>query len=103
MVKPLFDEQWRESLKGIFSRCDYLHYVSNYLRQEGIKLGAPPERSFVIKPGIDVNFYQPSHDRTHPEAERSLTLITVGRLVWQKGLINALKAVKALVDKGYHM
>ncbi len=103
LVKPLVDDQWRESLNKIFSRCNYLHYVSNYLRQEGIKLGAPPERSLVIHPGIDVNFYQPSPDRTQPEAERPLNLITVGRLVWQKGLISALKAVKALVEKGYIM
>lgn len=103
VVRPIEDNDWRESLKDIFSHCDYLHFVSNYLRQEGIKLGAPPERSLVIYPGIDLDFYQPSHDRIHPEAERPLTLITVGRLVWQKGHISALKAVKALVDKGYNI
>jgi len=103
VVRPLFDYQWRESLKEIFSQCNYLHYVSNYLRHEGIKLGAPPENSFVIHPGVDVNFYKPSHDKIHPEAKRPLTLISVGRLVWQKGLINALKAVKALVDKNYNI
>jgi glycosyltransferase involved in cell wall biosynthesis len=103
VVKPLVDDQWRKSLKKIFSQCDYLHYVSNYLRQEGINLGAPAERSFVIYPGIDVNFYKPSYVRNYHEPERPLTLITVGRLVWQKGLISALKAVKALAGKNYNI
>ena len=101
VVRPFSDDAWCEILKEIFHQCDYLHYVSNYLRDEGLKLGAPPEKAFVIYPGIDIDFYSPQENNRNYYNETVLTIISVGRLVWQKGLINALKAVKIILNNNY--
>jgi glycosyltransferase involved in cell wall biosynthesis len=101
VVRPFSDDAWGEILKEIFCQCNYLHYVSNYLREEGLKLGAPPEKAFVIYPGIDVNFYSPDKINKYNHNTKVLIIISVGRLVWQKGLINALKAVKILINNSY--
>jgi glycosyltransferase involved in cell wall biosynthesis len=101
IIRPYENDQWRETLKILFNDCHYLHFVSDYLRQEAVKLGAPPQKTSVIYPGIDLDFFQPQ-EFTHDDTEkRPLTLLTVTRLGWEKGLVSALKAVQILLTKGY--
>jgi glycosyltransferase involved in cell wall biosynthesis len=101
IVRPYENDQWREALKILFYECPYLHFVSDHLRQEAVKLGAPPRKTSVIYPGIDLDFFQPLEFTHEGTVKRPLTLLTVTRLEWEKGLVSALKAIQTLLTKGY--
>jgi glycosyltransferase involved in cell wall biosynthesis len=86
----------------LLEECNYLHFVSKYLRQEAIEFGARPEKTAVIYPGIDVDFYYPRTNRKEKE-DNLITLTTVGRLVPEKGYQVSLNAIKGLVENGYQI
>jgi colanic acid/amylovoran biosynthesis glycosyltransferase len=100
IIRPYYDNQWNGILQEIFQNCNHLHYISNYLRRKGIELGACPKKTFVIYPGIDIDFFNNTNiERTNNK--NLLSLVTTGRLSWEKGYICCLKAIKLLIDSGY--
>jgi colanic acid/amylovoran biosynthesis glycosyltransferase len=94
---------WQDNLIALFNNCHLITFVSNYLRQKAIKLGLSPEQAFVIYPGIDINFYQPDLPHNREREKDQFILITVSRLSWEKGYVNALKAVKMVLDAGFNV
>ena len=57
VVKPWTDNLWMETLQGLFKKVDILHFVSNYLRDEAIKIGAPESKCRVIYPSSNISNY----------------------------------------------
>ena len=100
IVRPWVDKVWQKNLADMFSHASGFHFVSRYLLEEGVCLGAPREKSKVIYPGVDINFYSPIVSVDTTITRQPLTLLTVGRLVWQKGYPYALEAVKILIESG---
>jgi glycosyltransferase involved in cell wall biosynthesis len=60
--------------------------------------GAPSERIVVCPPGIDVDAFAHGRD-PRPDADGSHLLLSAGRLVWEKGHQDVLRAV-ALLRRG---
>jgi colanic acid/amylovoran biosynthesis glycosyltransferase len=72
--------------------------VCEFLGRRLVELGAPPERIVVHRTGIDLRRWP--YRTPAPAGDRSLRLVTVGRLVEKKGIEYALHAVRILVDRG---
>lgn len=104
VVRPLVDEQWRAELSELYERADALHFVSEYLRQEAILVGAQAKKCFVIRPGVNTKFFRMPERLSDASV---LHLITTGRLVWEKALPLALLVVRELKRRGvpvrYHL
>jgi len=103
VVRPFIDPKWMNYLQIIFQKVDCLHFVSHYLMDEAIKLGAPVEKCKVIYPGIDTEFFMQYSDNSHKLNKQIINLVSVGRLTWQKGLPNLLYSIKILESKGYRI
>jgi glycosyltransferase involved in cell wall biosynthesis len=75
----------REKLKAQASRflC-----VSNFIRNQALSRGFPPERTVVHYTGIDVDFFQ-----ANPRIKRSPIVLFVGRLVPKKGCEYLIRAM----------
>jgi colanic acid/amylovoran biosynthesis glycosyltransferase len=103
LMPSMRNELWEKRFEIVFHECDYLHFVSNYLRQEAINFGALPEKCFVIYPSIDTNLFRRRKPINVNAPSESLTLISVGRLVWEKGFQIALEAVQRLITQGHRI
>jgi glycosyltransferase involved in cell wall biosynthesis len=55
--------------------------------------GAPPERIAVSPPGVDLDLFQVREDGTRPEQH---LIVSAGRLVWEKGHQDVLRALAVL-------
>jgi len=95
VVRYAEDERWRPRLHDIFKKVHALHFVSDYLKNEAIALGAPAEKCKTIYRSVDIDFFAPE-----PRAARDgkKIILSAGRLTWQKGFRHALEAI-ALLSK----
>lgn len=87
-VRPKKDLEWSEKLKVIYQKATTLHFVSDFLKQEAIALGAPQEKCVVIRRSVDTDFFKPREK----EIANAIHFIAVGRLTWQKGYPILLRA-----------
>lgn len=98
----VFPHQSEENLTitmKVFSRADILHFISNALRKKAISLGANPEKCIVINRSIKVQ----TETLLSKESNNStkIKILSVGRLVWEKGYLYALETMALLKEKGY--
>jgi glycosyltransferase involved in cell wall biosynthesis len=101
LIKPKTDPEWKQTLESIFKTAYQLHFVSNYIKTEAIKLGCPESKSITIHQGIDLNLFNPHGDKL--SSDNTIHLVSICRLVWEKGLIYALEAVSNLIKKGHRI
>lgn len=97
-VYPLAQKGFKSTIEQAIHLVDYIHCVSNDIRQHCIHLGAPEQKLFVNYNGIDVSRFKPS-ESNHSNTD-SLRLISVGALMWRKGFLFQLQALKILIEKG---
>ena len=79
--------------KQLFARTDLFVCVSNFIRDEAIKRGFPPEKLWVHSIGIDVNTFQ-----IDDSVRREPTVLFVGRLVEKKGCSHLIAAMGAVQE-----
>jgi colanic acid/amylovoran biosynthesis glycosyltransferase len=99
----VFPFQSEENLKltlKIFERADKLHFISYALRDSAIKLGANPKKCIVIYRSIHIDKLNSSQIDNLSENHR-LLILSVGRLVWEKGFLYALETMAILKNKGF--
>jgi glycosyltransferase involved in cell wall biosynthesis len=70
-------------------------YATEYMRACGIAAGAPPERTVVIRKGVDLIRFRPPADGTR---RATPTLLAVGSLSRRKNLGLALDALALVAD-----
>jgi len=74
------------------------------LAEKAIEKGAPPWKVKVIRPGVDVKFFQPE---ARSRENESCHVATVCRLTWEKALELGLLVVRKLRSRGvpvvYHV
>ncbi|HQA27850.1 MAG TPA: glycosyltransferase family 4 protein [Brevefilum fermentans] len=99
VTRPYNDPVWNKYLGELFERADGLHFVSEWLRDKALALGAPEEKSKVIYAGVDSDFFNPTQ-KIKIDIQRQIKIISTGRLVELKGYQYAFKAVKLLLDQG---
>ena len=91
----------RRLIRGAIARADGLVAVSAALRDRLFSLGAPPERTVVLRNGIDTAMFCPPADREAARAALGLsqkTLISVGGLIERKRHHLTIAAVRLLQD-----
>lgn len=87
-VRPAQDAKWSIRLKKLYHQADRLHMVSDFLKNEAIEKGAAPDKCKVIRRAVETRFFK-SIERNE---NISVSILAVGRLTWQKGYTDLLKA-----------
>jgi glycosyltransferase involved in cell wall biosynthesis len=91
----------RRLIRGAIGRAAGLVGVSAALRDRLLELGAAPERTVVLRNGIDTAMFQPPADREAARAALGLTrktLISVGGLIPRKRHHLTIAAMRLLPD-----
>lgn len=89
----------RRYRRDVLAATDLFLAVTERARDALLLEGAPPERIRVCPPGIDVERFADGRPASAGEGAR--TLISVGRLVWEKGHQDLLRAVALLRARGH--
>jgi glycosyltransferase involved in cell wall biosynthesis len=92
--------------KEVWDKADMLHVESHGMWKRLRRRGCPPDKPYVILPGAaDVDTLADA-DRVYAgpvgSLHRPLRILSVGRLVWQKGYQYGLDAVRMLINQGIH-
>ena len=80
--------------KKLFERGDLFVAISNYHKKKLIEFGCPGHKIIRHNIGIDIDKFSPKGIYS----DNSVKIVTIGRLVWEKGLEFGLKAI-SLLDK----
>jgi colanic acid/amylovoran biosynthesis glycosyltransferase len=86
-----------EGLKLTFKKVAAVHCVSEAIKQDALKYGLNPKKTYVIRPAVDPNFFSPA---ASGKSEALFRLVTVGALIWRKGYEYALLALRELLSQG---
>lgn len=97
-VYPLTRPGYRAKIELAIYQADYIHCVSEDMRNRCITLGADPAKIYVNYNGINIDRFKPA-TRTSSSTS-SLRLISVGALIWRKGFLFQLLVLKELILKG---
>jgi glycosyltransferase involved in cell wall biosynthesis len=87
--------------RAVFARADWVTACSDDLRERGLRLGAPVDRSETIPYGVDTRRFAPDAD-ARSQVRRALevgsgpVVFTAGRLVRKKGFEYLIDAVREL-------
>lgn len=96
-VKLLVHEERKQKLAKVFEKVDAIHCVSEDMRQTILPFCSQPSKIFINFPSVDVPVFTRSIKYV---AQPLLTIISVGRLTFQKGYFTGLIAVKQLKNMG---
>ena len=95
------DPAYRAAVRRLVRRAARTLYATEYMRVRGIDTGAPPDRTMVIRKGVDlVRFHPPGH-RAAARSEVGVVgpmILAVGTLSPRKNLAIVLDALAPLVD-----
>lgn len=88
----------------VFREVDLIHCLGEDLWRRAVRRGCPADKEHVlIPPAIDTTLFDPGERQTTSVVgtpERPLRILSVGRIVWQKGYEHALEAVRLLRGAG---
>ena len=85
-------------LAETFRNAAVVHCVSEAIKNEAAQFGLDTQKSVVIRPAVDSNFFKPGSRQ--PDTVGTFRIVTTGSLIWRKAYEYALLAVKGLVEKG---
>ncbi|HTO35146.1 MAG TPA: glycosyltransferase family 4 protein [Flavobacterium sp.] len=99
-VFPSLNEKNLKLTQEIFKQSHVLHFISRGLMNSAIELGADKNKCVVIyrSTSVDSDFYAQSQKT---EKQRPIKIVSVGRLVWEKGYLYALETLSLIKEKGY--
>jgi len=81
----------------LFKHVGKVHAISDYMLQQGYKLGLSKSKAFkIITPAINISTFKNEND----PALMLNSILTVARLHWIKGLKDTIKAMALLKQKG---
>lgn len=90
------EEQGGHIYNLLFCKGDRILYISEYNRKHLLEFGAKQEMLVYHPNGIDMSKFNPSE--FSPENVEVIKILSVGRLVWEKGYEYGLSAIKRVVD-----
>jgi colanic acid/amylovoran biosynthesis glycosyltransferase len=85
-------------LRWLLPQCDAYHCVSKTIMKDAECYGLAAHRAWIITPAVDTEFFRPSKKT---ETGKPIKIVTVGALIWRKGIEYALLALRRIVDRGY--
>jgi glycosyltransferase involved in cell wall biosynthesis len=90
------------ALRALLGSADATTYVSDFLRDWGIRLGAGPSRAVTIRKGVDLDRFRPVAER-NPICEalgiKPPMVLTVAGLIRRKGVDTLLRAAALAIKK----
>lgn len=89
----------QQALKYVLASADVLMPVSDFWADELVRLGAPKEKVFVQRMGVDVSALADERFPGRRRASNGMELVSVGRLVEKKGFAVGIQAVARLVTE----
>jgi len=103
------DPHFRTALPFLLRQAALTTYPSAYMRDKGLELGAPEDRTRVVLQGVDTERFRPVGDPERRALKASLLggsgdealLLSVGMLVRHKGVHHSLEAL-SLLDRETH-
>ena len=96
-IYPNNNPEYKKKLQASFGLTDYVQCVSDSLKNICIeKFNVPNEKVFTNYNGIDVSKFKPKELPNNDPS--SFTLITVGSLMWRKGVLLQLLVMNELKD-----
>lgn len=98
-VYPFQSHENREFTQRIFEKADVLHFISEDLKKSAIQMNADPEKCIVIRRSIRTT--EKERSKFSKPVKNRLVVLTVGRLVWEKGYLYALETMAILKKRGY--
>lgn len=99
-VYPVTRAGYKDQIIKAIHAVDAIHCVSQSIQQRCIDLGAPAEKTFVNYNGIDTDLFQPGiKEWWQDRKDQTFRLITVGSLMWRKGIHYQLMLLKALLEQ----
>lgn len=93
---PSGDEELKSGYPPLFATVAAVHCVSEAVRVESLRYGLDPRKAWVIRTGVDVDYFSPGQR----SSSNVLRVLSVGGLVFFKGHEDALDAIAILVAKG---
>lgn len=98
-ASPVFDR----ALRGLLKSADRTLYFSEFMRDQGVSLGARVDATRVIRKGVDLGQFTGAGDRAALKRELGLgaapMILTVGGLIPRKGIHHLLEALSLLRDQ----
>lgn len=89
-----------EYYASVWKHMEGIHFLGNDLKQRAIKRGYKEDKiEAIIPPAIDTDFFKPNGN---PKDNSKLVIVSVGRLVWKKGLEYGVRAMKLLQERNIH-
>ena len=95
-VKLVTEKERVKKLKDLFQKVNKIHCVSCSMAQTIKAYGAPSDKIFVNHPAIDTDFFK---RESSYEQRRQVVILSIGRLVFQKGFMIGLLAINELKQK----
>jgi glycosyltransferase involved in cell wall biosynthesis len=84
-------------VRNVAEGADHFLAVSERARRHLELAGAPAERITVLPMGVDVQRFTPTEE---PRADGPLRVLSVARLVWEKGVEDLVVSLQLLADRG---
>jgi colanic acid/amylovoran biosynthesis glycosyltransferase len=97
-VFPHTSDAHLKKTQALFKRANILHFNSKSLMQTAIDLGANKKKCVVIYRSVRV---KPVLKLDKVKTDSSLKILSVGRLVWEKGYTYGLEALSLVKNKGF--
>ena len=92
--------RFREKLRETFGRATAIHCVSQAILDEASQWGLSPNKSWIIRPAVDPEFFKPSLTSSSETENGVFHIVTIGSLIWLKGYEYALQAIYTLRKAG---
>jgi colanic acid/amylovoran biosynthesis glycosyltransferase len=96
-VKTVTEMDRKSKLISIFQKTDLIHAVSYDMKDKIEKLKVAPGKIFVNHPAVDTDYFK--YTTSNRSGSTPITILSVGRLVFQKGFMIGLKAIEVLAKK----
>ncbi len=84
----------KAEIAGVFNAVNAIHCVSGDLKQTILPYCQQPEKIFINHPGINIKKFTP---KPKSSSNVSLKILSVGRLVFQKGYVTGLQVMQKLL------
>lgn len=97
-VFPRQSEKNLQLTQRIFEKADVLHFISEDLKKTALQMNANPEKCLVINRSIRTTTQVDL--KKHRTSNKRSIILSVGRLVWEKGYLYALETVAILKNRG---
>ena len=100
-IMPDLSSWLRRALPDVFARTARIVCRSKDLQEWAVRRGAPPGRTEVLYPGVDLDVFSPRP--RPPRRDGVLRMVSVGRLHWVKGYEYAVQATHLGQRRGHQL